>query len=89
MSGASNTKAAYEECIGLTVKGVIYWARPEGRQARTLIFEDGTGLTCLSSGSYWREKAETVDRLIADRRRELEVATHDLEGVLSAAGGGS
>jgi|WetSurSiteA1Bulk_404760.scaffolds.fasta_scaffold141295_1 hypothetical protein len=77
----------------MRVKGVLFDALPVGRQdlamgTETLIFDDGTGLTFASNGSYWRESAEHVVRAIDQRKRALREAHSEIAEVLALAGEG-
>lgn len=81
---ASNTRDCFRECIGKRVKGVLFDAMSDG--AKTLIFEDGTGLTIASNGSFWRELSQDINRAIKNKRAELEANRRDIEDVLTAAG---
>lgn len=88
---ASNTFECFRECIGLRVVGVLKDALPVNRRdlnrgTKTLVFEDGSGLTVASNGSYWRESKEQIDRAIAVRKRELDALQTDVRDVLETAG---
>lgn len=89
---ASNTKECFRECVGKRVKGVLFDALPNGGRkdlsngTKTLIFEDGTGLTFSANGSFWRETNEEVHRAIERVRHELENNKKDIQDVLIAAG---
>lgn len=87
---ASNTKDCFREVVGKRVKGVIFDALPRNSAVsdgtKTLIFDDGTGLTIASNGSFWRESSEEISRAISIKKTELEAAKRDIEDVLTAAG---
>lgn len=91
MVAASNTKDCFRECVGMRVKGVLFDALPNSSQhlasgTKTIVFEDGTGLTIASNGSFWREGSEEVGRAIKSKRSELEANKRDIKDVLIAAG---
>jgi hypothetical protein len=88
---ASNTKECFRECVGKKVKGVLFNALPFGSRelahgTKTLIFDDGSGITFSNNGTYWRELPEEVTRAIKNAKKELEDAVVDLEDVLFMAG---
>ena len=91
MSATSNTFECFRDCIGRTVVGVMRDALPASRRdiaegTKTLVFDDGTGLTVASNGSYWRESKRAIEQAIGMRMRELESAQRDIQDVLEAAG---
>lgn len=88
---ASNTFDCFRECVGLKVVGVLKSAMPPSDRrlaagTKTLVFEDGTGLTIAPNGSYWRERKDEIDKAIRIRQRELEANRSDIEDVLVTAG---
>lgn len=88
----SNTKDCFREFLGKTVKGVLFNALPWNRTdlakgTKTLIFDDGRGLTIASNGSFWVDDAEEVRRAINERTIELRKTQEEISEVLSAAGG--
>lgn len=88
---ASNHPDCFRECIGRTIKGIIFDALPRSRKDlslgnKTLIFDDGTGLTFGSNGSYWRESSEELRLAVLDKQRAMEAAISDLRDVLTQAG---
>lgn len=88
---ASNTKECFREVIGLRVVGVMFDAMPSHRADlaggnTTLVFEDGTGLTIASNGSYWRENASDVKRAVEKKKQELTSVQRDLRDVIVLAG---
>ena len=88
---ASNTKDCFRECIGKRVKGVLFDALPAGRNdlaagTKTLIFDDGSGLTIASNGSFWLEAQEEIQRAVSCRLAELEKTKDEIAEVLAAAG---
>ncbi len=91
MAAASNTKECIREVIGKTVKAVLFDTMPVGRAdlsrgTKTLVFDDGTGLTFASNGSFWSEVADDVRRGLRERRTDLERCKKDLEDALIADG---
>jgi hypothetical protein len=88
---ASNTNECFREVVGLRVKGVLFNALPIGRRDlsggnKTLIFEDGRGLTISTNGSFWIESAEEVARAISIAKDKLKASQRDLKDVLDLAG---
>lgn len=88
---ASNTKDCFREFIGHTVKGVLFDALPVGRGDlqggnKTLVFDDGRGLTFAHNGSYWIDSADDVKRAIAITKGMLEAAQRDAKAILALAG---
>lgn len=88
---ASNTPACFEEFINQKMVGVLYDALPVNRRdlaagTKTLIFEDGRGLTITSSGAYWIDAAEEVNRAIVQLHEELQRTKARIANVLKVAG---
>ena len=88
---AANTRECFRECLGKTVKGVLFDALPAGRAdlargTKTLIFDDGTGLTFASNGSFWPECKEELQRAIADKHQELLLSQAAIKKALRVAG---
>ena len=88
---ASNTKDCFREFIGHTVKGVLFDALPVGRYDlqggnKTLVFDDGRGLTFANNGSYWIDSADEVKRAITIVKGMLEAAQLDAKDILALAG---
>lgn len=88
---ASNTKECFREVVGKRVTGFLFDALPSSRSdlrdgTKTLVFDDGTGLTIAANGSFWRELSEDVSRAISIKRKELEATKRDIADVLAAAG---
>jgi hypothetical protein len=81
---ASNTKDAFRYAIGRTVVGVLFDGLPTC--TKTLVFDDGTGLTLSSSGAFWTESAEDVQRAIGLVRERLEDAQQQYDAILRTAG---
>jgi hypothetical protein len=91
---ASNTKDCFRECVGKRVKGVLFDALPVDRGClaagtKTLIFEDGSGLTITSDGSFWLEDRKEIQRAVDYRRMELEKTKAEIAEVIAAADGGA
>lgn len=89
---ASNTKDCFRACVGKRVKGVLFDALPASRSdlsagTKTLIFEDGSGLTIASNGSFWPENVEDIRRAVARKRDELEAVKGEISEVLAVADG--
>ncbi len=78
---ASNTEDCWREFIGQRLKGLVI--NPE---SRTLVFEDGRGLTVHHAGSYWITPVLDVTRAIEERRQHLRRIERDLQDVLLLAG---
>lgn len=92
-SMTANTRDCIRGFIGQKVVGVLFDTLPLNRKdlargTKTLIFEDGRGLTFSDNGSYWPESAEEVKRAVEQTRRHLETTQRELEGVLTLAGAG-
>lgn len=85
---ASNTRDCFREVVGKRVKGVLFdeCPSPSSPGTKTLIFEDGTGLTIASSGAYWRESAATIKQAVEVKKKQLARLQQDIEDVLTAAG---
>ncbi len=88
---AANTHEAFSDFIGQKVVGVLFNALPHNRRdiasgTKTLVFEDGRGLTFASNGSYWIGRADEVRRAVEVRERELLATESELAGVLALAG---
>jgi hypothetical protein len=87
----SNTHEAVRDCIGHKIVGVLFDACPPSRPDlalgnKTLVFEDGTGMTFSNSGSFWREAKQEIEWAVAKQQRALDNAKRELEGVLQVAG---
>lgn len=88
---ASNTPDCFSEFIGQKVVGALFNALPVNRKdlsrgTKTLIFEDGRGLTISSIGTYWIENAEEITRAVRATERKLKATQRELAGVLDLAG---
>lgn len=88
---ASNTKDCVRDQIGKRIVGVLFDALPlsDRRLAagnKTFVFEDGSGFTFSSSGSFWEERADDIKRAVNRQRERLEANQRDLQDVLDLAG---
>lgn len=88
---ASNTNDCFSEFIGQRVVGTLFGALPPSRRdiacgTKTLVFEDGRGLTISERGSFWIDSAEDVKRAIDIKKRELDKTKQEIKGVLGLAG---
>lgn len=88
---AANTRDCFTEFIGQKMVGILFGALPTSHRdiaagTKTLIFEDGRGLTLSSNGSYWIDSAADAQRAIAITRRELAETERRLYSVLDLAG---
>jgi hypothetical protein len=88
---ASNTRDCFRYLIGREVKGVLFDALPVNRRdpaagTKTLILDNGEGLTVTSKGTYWIDAAEDVAQAIRAKKRELVQLSEELQRVLEAAG---
>lgn len=88
---ASNTKECFRESVGKRIVGVLFDALPPHRPDlslgnKTVIFDDGTGLTFGGNGSYWQESRADIERAVERAREELARRKRDVEDVLQAAG---
>lgn len=88
---ASNTKEAIRELVGRRIIGVMFDALPLNDRKlqagnKTLIFEDGTGFTFNTTGSFWLETSNDIGRAVAVVRSQLEATQQELAGVLELAG---
>lgn len=88
---ASNTKDCFREFIGQRVKGCLFDALPPGKQelangTKTLVFEDGRGLTIAANGSYWIDSAEVITRALGPARDRLQAAQRDMQDLIELAG---
>jgi hypothetical protein len=88
---ASNTKDCFRECVGKQVIGVLFDATPPGRTdmasgTKTLLFDDGSGLTISSKGTFWVEHPEEVKRAIRETHSKLCRNQRNIKDMLDAAG---
>lgn len=88
---ASNTKDCFREFVGKRVKGVLFDAFPMGRRdlnagSKTLVFEDGRGLTIAQNGSFWIESAEDVKRAVSAVLEKAKATRKEIKGLLALAG---
>jgi hypothetical protein len=87
----ANTHACFEEFIGQKVIGCLFGAMPWNRSdmgdgCKTLVFEDGRGLTISSTGSYWVESASEVKAAVVREACRLKETKRQIKGVLDLAG---
>lgn len=88
---ASNTRDCFSEFIGQKVVGCLFDALPVSRRdiasgTKTLVFEDGRGLTISSKGTFWIESKNEVDSAIRAKKQELAATQKEIAGVLELAG---
>ena len=80
---AANTQDCFRELIGKRVVGMLFDALPGrsdlNRGTKTILLEDGTGLTISSHGTFWRESAADIKDALAIQRAELQKLKADLE----------
>ncbi len=88
---ASNTKDCFRVCVGKSIKGVLFDALPVSRDdladgTKTLVFEDGTGLTVASNGAFWLESEKDIERAIERYLVKLRQLQDETAEVIAAAG---
>jgi hypothetical protein len=91
LTAVSNSQDCFRVCIGRKVIGVLFDALPIGTRelragSKTLIFEDGYGLTISSHGTFWTESADNIRRAIRERESELAAASNEHREVLKLTG---
>ena len=91
MSAASNTKDCFREFVGKKLIGLLFDTAPLGHadlagDTKTMIFDDGRGLTIANNGSFWIESAEEVGRAVGLRKTELQLIANELAEVISLSG---
>jgi hypothetical protein len=72
----SDTRDCFRACIGKRVTGVLFGLLPAmrsdlARGNKTLVFEDGSGLTISNDGSFWMDNPEEIERAVAHREAAL------------------
>ena len=87
---ASNTRDCFREFVGQRLVGLLFDALPVyrddlARGTKTMLFEDGRGLTFGDNGSYWIDSAADVKRAVDRRLGELRRTEADIREVLAAA----
>lgn len=87
----ANTKDCIRECIGRTVRGVLFDAFPPGRSdiaggTKALVLDDGRAIVFADNGAFWMENRADVERAIARAKEALQLVQSDLADVLTAAG---
>jgi hypothetical protein len=83
---ASNSRECLESFIGARLTGVLLDAYADASY-KTLIFDDGRGLTFSGEGAFWAESKEGISRAIARRKAELKKTQIELEKMLKLATG--
>jgi hypothetical protein len=88
---ASNTKDCVRDLVGKRIVGVLFDALPVNRSDlasgnKTLVFDDGSGFTFNSIGSFWAETAAELERAITQKKSELSALEQDIRDVLALAG---
>lgn len=87
---ASNTKDCFRACVGKRITGLLFDTLPLNRTdlsagSKTIIFDDGSGLTIASNGSFWLESENEVARGIKSKKRALELVKQDIREVVDLA----
>lgn len=83
----SNTPACFTEFIGHEVIGFLRGGlHGYGPDTKTLVFDDGRGLTINDNGAYWVTSAEEVQRAVSRRQSELKSTKAELRRVIDLAG---
>ena len=80
---ASNTFDCFREFIGQKVLGVFQ--NPKSGE-KTLVFEDGRGLTFSGQSTYWVTSAGDITLAVFHMRKDLEKLSKDLKDVIKLAG---
>jgi hypothetical protein len=88
---ASNTRDCFRAFVGQKVIGLLFNALPVNRRElaagnKTLVFDDGRGLTIAANGSFWIDSADDVQRAIVIARNALHATQAELADVLALAG---
>ena len=88
---ASNTKECVRACIGKRIVAVLIDAVPAhmpdlSRGVRTFVFDDGTGFSFSSKGSYWLDGVGSIRLAVKAKRAALEELSAALEETLRADG---
>jgi len=89
--GTANTQDCIRDLIGRTIVGVLFNALPTTRRDlasgnKTFVFEDGTGFTFSSKGTFWSETATDIARAVNTKHSELRLVEKDIRDVLVVAG---
>lgn len=87
----ANTRDCFSTFVGHKVIGVLFDAFPVMRRdlvtsTKTLIFDDGRGLTIASNGSFWVESPENIRSAVRQREQELRRVTDEITQVLDLTG---
>ena len=88
---ASNTVDCFRELIGRRIVGVLFNALPRGRAdlsagTKTIVMDDGRGLTISSSGTFWIESAEDVKTAVMARKVELDQTRREIAEIITLSG---
>ena len=72
----SDTRDCFRACIGKRVTGVLFGLLPAmrsdlARGNKTLVFEDGSGLTISNNGFFWMDNPEEIERAVGHREAAL------------------
>jgi len=91
MNPTSNTPDCFREFVGKRMIGLLFNAFPRGRRdlsvgSKTLVFEDGRGLTISSNGSYWVEEADAVKSAVLEHAKELDAVKREIAEVIVLSG---
>jgi hypothetical protein len=91
MPAGSNSRECFTEFIGQRVVGVLFDALPLHHRdiadgTKTLVFEDGRGLTITARGSFWVSTADEVQRAVKRKVRDLKATESEIQAVLDLAG---
>ncbi len=86
---AANTSDCIRDLMGKTIVGVLF--NPVNRRDlatgnKTLVFDDGTGFTFSSSGTFWSETAKDIARAVNEKQGELRLVEQEIRDVLVVAG---
>lgn len=87
----ANTHDCIRDFIGKTVVGVLFDALPVNRRDlasgnKTLVFDDTTGFTFSSEGTFWSETAKDIARAVQKKHDELHLVEQEIRDVLIVAG---
>lgn len=84
---ASNTTECMKECVGRRIVGVLFdVGRSAEYPSKTFIFEDGTGFSFASNGSFWQEPSDKIATAINRHLNELRALEATKREILAAAG---
>ena len=57
-----------------------------GSGTKTLVFDDGSGLTVSNNGSFWREHPKEIKRAVEFKKAELLTIEAEILEVLEVSG---